>query len=94
MCSSTEMGAPGASHLGTGDHGPKTDRSRARSVPVNALVAILSAAPPDFRLKPRVQSLSSETYAAEWISSLRNGMLKNCVFGTYRAPATELAGKG
>ena len=24
MCSSTEMGAPGASHLGTGDHGPKT----------------------------------------------------------------------
>ena len=34
--SSTEMGAPGASHLGTGDHGPKTDRSRPRSVPVNA----------------------------------------------------------
>ncbi len=32
---------------------------------------------------------SSETYAAEWISSLRNGMLKNCVFGTYRAAATE-----
>jgi len=30
------MGAPGASHLGTGDHGPKTDRSRPRSVPVNA----------------------------------------------------------
>ena len=23
VCSSTEMGAPGASHLGTGDHGPK-----------------------------------------------------------------------
>src|SRR6266478_3208280 len=37
VCSSTEMGAPGASHLGTGDHGPKTDRSRPRSVPVNAL---------------------------------------------------------
>src|SRR5882762_7754105 len=36
VCSSTEMGAPGASHLGTGDHGPKTDRSRPRSVPVNA----------------------------------------------------------
>src|ERR1700676_1658519 len=36
--SSTEMGSPGASHLGTGDHGPKTDRSRPRSVPVNALV--------------------------------------------------------
>jgi hypothetical protein len=34
VCSSTEMGAPGASHLGTGDHGPKTDRSRLRSVPV------------------------------------------------------------
>ena len=34
VCSSTEMGAPGASHLGTGDHGPKTDRSRPRSVPV------------------------------------------------------------
>jgi hypothetical protein len=36
VCSSTEMGAPGALHLGTGDHGPKTDRSRPRSVPVNA----------------------------------------------------------
>src|ERR1700687_3390175 len=36
VCSSTEMGALGASHLGTGDHGPKTDRSRPRSVPVNA----------------------------------------------------------
>src|ERR1039457_2814077 len=36
VCSSIEMGAPGASHLGTGDHGPKTDRSRPRSVPVNA----------------------------------------------------------
>jgi len=35
VCSSTEMDAPGASHLGTGDHGPKTDRSRPRSVPVN-----------------------------------------------------------
>jgi len=31
VCSSTEMGAPGASHLGTGDHGPKTDRSRPRT---------------------------------------------------------------
>jgi hypothetical protein len=38
--SSTEMGAPGASHLGTGDHGPITDRSRLRSVPVNARVLI------------------------------------------------------
>jgi hypothetical protein len=37
VCSSTEMGAPGASHLGTGDRGPKTDRSRPQSVPVNAL---------------------------------------------------------
>jgi hypothetical protein len=37
VCSSTEMGAPGASHLGTGGHGPKTDRSRPRSVPVNAV---------------------------------------------------------
>src|ERR1019366_10760257 len=25
------------SHLGAGDHGPKTDRSRPRSVPVNAM---------------------------------------------------------
>ena len=24
VCSSIEMGASGASHLGTGDHGPKT----------------------------------------------------------------------
>ena len=38
VCSPTEMDAPGASHLGTGDHGPETDRSRPRSVPVNALV--------------------------------------------------------
>jgi hypothetical protein len=30
VCSSTEMGALGASRLGTGDHGPKTDRSRPR----------------------------------------------------------------
>ena len=42
VCSSTEMGAPGASHLGTGDHGPKTDRSRPRSVPVNALPVTLT----------------------------------------------------
>jgi hypothetical protein len=27
-------------------------------------------------------------YAARWTSSLRNGMLNNCVFGTYRVPAT------
>jgi hypothetical protein len=33
VCSSTEMDAPGASHLGTGGHGPKTDRSKPRSVP-------------------------------------------------------------
>jgi hypothetical protein len=39
VCSSTEMGALGASHLGTGDHGPKTDRSGPRSVPVNALIS-------------------------------------------------------
>jgi hypothetical protein len=38
VCSSTKMGALGASHLGMGDHGPKTDRSRPRSVLVNALV--------------------------------------------------------
>jgi hypothetical protein len=37
VCSPTEMGAPGASPLGTGDHGPKTDRSRPRSVPVTRL---------------------------------------------------------
>jgi hypothetical protein len=35
VCSSTEMGAPGASHLGTGDRGSKTDRSRPRSVLLN-----------------------------------------------------------
>jgi hypothetical protein len=33
VCSSTEMGGRAASHLGTGGHGPKTDRSRPRSVP-------------------------------------------------------------
>jgi hypothetical protein len=42
VCSSTEMGEPDASHLGTGGHGPKTDRSRPRSVPVNGLVAMIS----------------------------------------------------
>ena len=46
VCSCNEMGAPGASHLGAGDHGPKTDRSRPRSVPVNADRAIhIEAAP-------------------------------------------------
>jgi hypothetical protein len=29
------------------------------------------------------------TQATQWISSLRNGMESNCVFGTYRAPATK-----
>jgi hypothetical protein len=38
VCSSTEMDAPSASHLGTRDHGPKIGRSRPRSVPVNAEV--------------------------------------------------------
>jgi hypothetical protein len=49
------------------------------------------AGPPDFRLNDtQVQrNFTSETYAAEWISSLRNGILKNCVFGMYRAPATK-----
>jgi hypothetical protein len=42
-CSSTEMDAPGASHLGTETTDPKTDRSRPRSVPVNALVVIKEA---------------------------------------------------
>jgi hypothetical protein len=37
VCSSTEMDAPGASHLGTGGHGPKTDRSKPRSVPETPL---------------------------------------------------------
>lgn len=37
VCSSTEMGAPGASHLGTRDRGPKTDRSNPRPVPVDGL---------------------------------------------------------
>ena len=37
VCSSTEMGAlEWPRILGTGDHGPKTDRNRPRSVPVNA----------------------------------------------------------
>jgi hypothetical protein len=40
VCASTEMDAPSASHLGMGDHGPKTDRSRPRSVPVNALAML------------------------------------------------------
>jgi hypothetical protein len=43
VCFSAEMGAPGASHLGTGDHGPKTDRIRPRSVPVSA--SVVSDAP-------------------------------------------------
>jgi hypothetical protein len=37
VCSSNEMGAPNASHLGTGDTQPN-NRSRPRSVPVNAFV--------------------------------------------------------
>jgi hypothetical protein len=40
------MGAPSASHLGTGDHGLKNDRIRPRSVPVNAfLVSGVGAVP-------------------------------------------------
>jgi hypothetical protein len=35
VCSSTEMGVPGASQLGTGNHGPKTHRSRPRFSLVN-----------------------------------------------------------
>jgi hypothetical protein len=42
VCSSTEMGTPGASHLGTGDHGPKTDRSRPRPVPGNGKLACVN----------------------------------------------------
>jgi hypothetical protein len=37
---------------------------------------------------PKVR-VRSETYAAEWISSLRNRIESNCKFGTYRAPATN-----
>jgi len=32
---------------------------------------------------------ADESYPAQWISSLRNGTARNCVFGTYRAPATK-----
>jgi hypothetical protein len=38
---------------------------------------------------PRVR-FRSETYAAEWMSSLRNRIESNCKFGTYRASATKL----
>jgi hypothetical protein len=51
VCSSTEMGAPGASHLGTGDHGPKTDRSRPRSVPGKRRCGYLEGWPPGFPAK-------------------------------------------
>jgi hypothetical protein len=30
-------------------------------------------------------------YTVQWINSLRNGMLKNCPFGTYRAATTKVA---
>jgi hypothetical protein len=45
VCVSTEMDPPSASHLGMGDRGFKTDRSRPRSVPVNALLLIEDVAP-------------------------------------------------
>jgi hypothetical protein len=38
---------------------------------------------------PRVR-FRSETYAAEWMSSLRSRIESNCKFGTYRASATKL----
>src|ERR1700730_6519615 len=40
---------------------------------------------------PRVRvRFRSETYAAEWRSSLRNRIESNCKFGTYLASATKL----
>jgi hypothetical protein len=62
------------------------------SVPGNTLVVILRAG---LQISGKTKStpanrFSSETYAVECVSSLRNGMLKNCVFGTYGAVATKL----
>jgi hypothetical protein len=59
VCSSTEMGAPGALHLGTGDHGPKTDRSRPRSVPVNALLLIEVGANSQHGWQPGIPAVSA-----------------------------------
>jgi hypothetical protein len=42
---SHETGAPNASHLGTGERAAKTDRSRPRSVAVNALL-VTDVCPP------------------------------------------------
>jgi hypothetical protein len=72
----TEMGVPGASHLGTGDHGPKTDRSRPPSVPVNALVLTRVA---KFVL---VGCTESPAYS-RWISSTLKGSTKQ--FGWLQA---------
>src|ERR1700726_1249230 len=62
--SSTEMGAPGASHLGTGDRGPKTDRSRPRSVPVNALVVYECRV--NSRAVGQAEVIRFTRYAARW----------------------------
>ena len=90
--SSTEMGAPGASHLGNVDHGPKTDRSRPRSAPVNALVLTGVA---KFGLVGCANrtlmtvDLRSVAYAASRISSTLKGSTKQ--FGWLQAFVTSIS---
>jgi hypothetical protein len=78
VCSSTEMGAPGASHLGTGDHGPKTDRSRPRSVPLNAVAFT-------YRIHGTGASRIATPLQTLCVTAIvhRNGKTKECVEGTW-----------
>ena len=75
--SSTEMGASGASHLGTGDRGAKTDRSRPRSVPVNGQPGSYAQ---DGLSKTLARSQTSNQSTSS--SHIVEGQVSNCAFPT------------
>jgi len=88
VCASTEMDAPSASHLGMGDHGPKTDRSRPRSVPVNALAMLK-------RWVTTSRLLITDPHVPIWItSSLRTARELRHVHAEVAARLAEHLGEG
>jgi hypothetical protein len=89
----TRTGAREFHFLGESDRGPRgqlvqeaTSLNGSSGLPVRRTAKSWVVGYPETTPKVRVRS---ETYAAEWISSLRNRIESNCEFGTYRAPATK-----